>query len=122
MAARLLGATVVFGTMMPGFRCEDNGLALTPPMGWNPWNCWASDIDEVTIMAAARVMQGKLAPADFAAAVRDLGVPLSVRNMHGIAGANMDLSSDTIDYLAFISSLEPQLSEAASAPATVLMS
>ena len=58
--------------------------------------------------------QGKLAPADFAAAVRDLGVPLSVRNMHGITGANMDLSSDTIDYLAFVNSLEPRLAEAAS--------
>ncbi len=28
-------------------------LALTPPMGWNSWNCWASAIDDAKVRAAA---------------------------------------------------------------------
>lgn len=31
-------------------------LALTPPMGWNSWNVFASDIDEKTIMEIADAM------------------------------------------------------------------
>jgi len=29
-------------------------LALTPPMGWNSWNCWGLAVDEDKIMASAR--------------------------------------------------------------------
>mmetsp|Transcript_1174 Transcript_1174/g.1751 ORF Transcript_1174/g.1751 Transcript_1174/m.1751 type:complete len:469 (+) Transcript_1174:187-1593(+) len=32
-------------------RCLDNGLALTPPMGWNSWNAFRRDYDEVAISA-----------------------------------------------------------------------
>ncbi len=28
-------------------------LALTPPMGWNSWNCWAGAIDDAKVRAAA---------------------------------------------------------------------
>lgn len=28
-------------------------IALTPPMGWNSWNCWGKEIDEEKIRAAA---------------------------------------------------------------------
>jgi alpha-galactosidase len=28
-------------------------IALTPPMGWNSWNCWAQAIDEEKVRAAA---------------------------------------------------------------------
>lgn len=31
-------------------------LALTPPMGWNSWYCWAGSIDQQKMMAAADVM------------------------------------------------------------------
>ena len=31
-------------------------IALTPPMGWNSWNCWAKNIDAEKIRAAARAM------------------------------------------------------------------
>ena len=31
-------------------------LALTPPMGWNSWNIFAKDINEVNIKAAADAM------------------------------------------------------------------
>ena len=33
-----------------------NGLALTPPMGWNSWNHFATDIDDATIRAIADAM------------------------------------------------------------------
>jgi alpha-galactosidase len=31
----------------------DNSLALTPPMGWNSWNCYRSEIDDVKIRTIA---------------------------------------------------------------------
>jgi alpha-galactosidase len=31
-------------------------IALTPPMGWNSWNCWAESVDEAQVRAAADAM------------------------------------------------------------------
>jgi alpha-galactosidase len=31
-------------------------IALTPPMGWNSWNCWAGSVDEKKVRAAAQAM------------------------------------------------------------------
>lgn len=31
-------------------------LALTPPMGWNSWNCWGCSVDDAKIRAAADAM------------------------------------------------------------------
>lgn len=31
----------------------EHKLALTPPMGWNSWNCWASAVDDAKVRAAA---------------------------------------------------------------------
>jgi alpha-galactosidase len=33
-----------------------NGLALTPPMGWNSWNRFACDVNESTVRAVAAAM------------------------------------------------------------------
>ena len=30
------------------------GLALTPPMGWNSWNCWGLAVNEEKVVASAR--------------------------------------------------------------------
>jgi alpha-galactosidase len=35
---------------------KDNGLARTPPMGWNSWNHFAGKIDDRTVRAIADVM------------------------------------------------------------------
>ena len=35
-----------------------NGLALTPPMGWNSWNKFACDVNEKIVRAAADAMVG----------------------------------------------------------------
>ncbi len=31
-------------------------IALTPPMGWNSWNCWGSRVDQQEVLAAAQAM------------------------------------------------------------------
>lgn len=31
-------------------------IALTPPMGWNSWNCWAGAVDDAKIRASAQAM------------------------------------------------------------------
>ena len=34
-------------------------IALTPPMGWNSWNCWGHTVSQEKIMAAAVAMEEK---------------------------------------------------------------
>jgi alpha-galactosidase len=36
-------------------RCGDQ-ICLTPPMGWNSWNCWAESISQDKVLGAARAM------------------------------------------------------------------
>jgi len=31
-------------------------ISLTPPMGWNSWNCWAVSVDEDKVLRSARAM------------------------------------------------------------------
>src|SRR5208283_2381540 len=31
-------------------------IALTPPMGWNSWNCWAGAVDQQKVLQSARAM------------------------------------------------------------------
>ena len=33
-----------------------DNLALTPPMGWNSWNCWARDVTQEQVLSSARAM------------------------------------------------------------------
>jgi len=33
-----------------------DGICLTPPMGWNSWNCGATAVDEAKVRAAAKAM------------------------------------------------------------------
>jgi alpha-galactosidase len=35
--------------------CGDR-IALTPPMGWNSWNCWAQAVDQEKVLRSARVL------------------------------------------------------------------
>ena len=34
----------------------DRGLALTPPLGWNSWNCWGLSVDQEKVKAAGDAM------------------------------------------------------------------
>ena len=39
-------------------KVRDNGLARTPPMGWNSWNKFAGRVDDATVRAIADAMAG----------------------------------------------------------------
>ncbi|MGE5423815.1 MAG: putative Ig domain-containing protein [Syntrophothermus sp.] len=34
-------------------------ICLTPPMGWNSWNCWGTAVDETKVMASAKAFRDK---------------------------------------------------------------
>lgn len=34
-------------------------IALTPPMGWNSWNCWGRDVTQEQVLASARAMHDR---------------------------------------------------------------
>lgn len=36
-----------------------NKIALTPPMGWNSWNCWGRDVTQEQVLSSARAMHDK---------------------------------------------------------------
>jgi alpha-galactosidase len=31
-------------------------IALTPPMGWNSWNCWAQNVSDKNVRSSAKAM------------------------------------------------------------------
>ena len=41
---------------LPAVLALNNGLALTPQMGWNTWNHFGCGISEDTILSAAKAM------------------------------------------------------------------
>ena len=53
----MLEATNAHGKTQ-GELCIEVGekICLTPPMGWNSWNCWAGAVDEEKVKAAAQAM------------------------------------------------------------------
>ena len=53
--AVLLGLLVCFGIQfcIPSAHALENGLALTPPMGWNSWNRFACNVSEDLVKSAA---------------------------------------------------------------------
>jgi len=50
-----VGLILLLGIFPQGWT-KDDGLAQTPPMGWNSWNAFQADIDEAKIKAIADVM------------------------------------------------------------------
>jgi alpha-galactosidase len=45
------------GTAERDFRIvAGDTIALTPPMGWNSWNCWACAVDDKKVRATAKAM------------------------------------------------------------------
>ena len=48
---------LLLGTLiLPAARASDNGLALTPPMGWNSWNRFGCNVSEDLVKSAADAM------------------------------------------------------------------
>ncbi|MBN1844130.1 MAG: NPCBM/NEW2 domain-containing protein, partial [Sedimentisphaerales bacterium] len=55
--AVLLEAANARGTTRRQLRIEvGEKICLTPPLGWNSWNCWAGAVDAEKVMASARAM------------------------------------------------------------------
>ena len=48
--------STILALMVASARGLDDGLALTPPMGWRSWNCYNGDIDDATIRAVVDAM------------------------------------------------------------------
>jgi len=64
----------------------DNGLAITPPMGFNPWNCYGNRGDGVTediVLNAARAMAAKLADSGYKFVNLDCGWSTKHRDSEG---------------------------------------
>ena len=56
LAVNLLAAPALAETTQEVVNKAPNGLALTPPMGWNSWNKFACDNNEQTVRATADAM------------------------------------------------------------------
>ncbi len=53
----VLKAENQLGSDQRGFRLViGDQIALTPPMGWNSWNCWATSVDDAKIRSSAKAM------------------------------------------------------------------
>ncbi len=55
-AADVLPPSVSYIEPPPLHRVPDNGLAKTPPMGWNSWNLFAGKVDDQTVRTIADAM------------------------------------------------------------------
>ena len=76
-----------------------NGLALTPPMGWNSWNKFACDVNEQTVRATADAMA--------ASGMRDAGYQYVVIDdcWHGPRDANGFITADAQKFPSGIKAL-----------------
>jgi alpha-galactosidase len=55
-----LHATNARGTFVRQLRIEvGEKISLTPPMGWNSWNCWGVSVDQEKVLASARAMRDR---------------------------------------------------------------
>ena len=52
-----LQASNALGAVEKKFRIiVSDQIALTPPMGWNSWNCWAESVDQEKVLRSARAL------------------------------------------------------------------
>ncbi|MFA5889832.1 MAG: glycoside hydrolase family 27 protein [Actinomycetota bacterium] len=72
IAILITAAAMVFPVASPAAsHALDDGLAQTPPMGWNPWNAFGCDITEDLIRETADAMAEKLQGAGYEYLVLD---------------------------------------------------
>lgn len=77
------------GDGRPGAAREANGLALTPPMGWNSWNKFGCDIDAALIRRTADAM--------VSSGIKDAGYRYVILDdcWHGERDEHGDIQPDT---------------------------
>jgi alpha-galactosidase len=69
----------------------DNGLARTPPMGWNSWNAFGLQIDEARVRSTADAMvRGGLKDAGYEYVIVDAGWKAKSRDAKGRLRADQD--------------------------------
>ncbi len=67
----------------------DRMIALTPPMGWNSWNCWALSVSQEKVMSSAQALIDKgLADYGYCYMNIDDGWEAAKRNPDGTIGVN----------------------------------
>src|ERR1700733_5457320 len=52
----LCAVTALLVTAAPTVRAQANGVATTPPMGWNSWNKFRNKVDDAVVRAQADSM------------------------------------------------------------------
>ena len=57
MKGRILCFVIVVCSFLVAHADGADSLALTPPMGWNSWNCFSCDVNERQIREMADVMR-----------------------------------------------------------------
>jgi alpha-galactosidase len=63
---RRLALAAIAAALLPVFAHAESRAALTPPMGWNPWNAFRTEVSEDKIMAvAAKLKSAGLADAGY---------------------------------------------------------
>lgn len=69
-----------------------NGLAQTPPMGWNSWNKFACDVNEATVRRTADAL--------VASGMKDAGYQYVVIDdcWHGVRDARGDIQADPVRF------------------------
>jgi alpha-galactosidase len=95
----LVAAPVAAETTQEVVNKAPNGLALTPPMGWNSWNKFACNITEQTVRATADAM--------VTSGMRDAGYQYVVIDdcWHGPRDANGFITADTQKFPSGIKAL-----------------
>jgi alpha-galactosidase len=88
VAATLTAAPALAETTLEVVNKAPNGLALTPPMGWNSWNKFACDVNEQTVRDKADAM--------VSSGMRDAGYQYVVIDdcWHGPRDANGFITAD----------------------------
>ena len=88
MATMLSASVVLADTTQEVVNKAPNGLALTPPMGWNSWNKFACNVNEETVRDTADAMA--------ASGMRDAGYQYVVIDdcWHGPRDANGFITAD----------------------------
>lgn len=89
----VIGVLIAAAAISPPALALDNGLAETPPMGFNGWNAFARDVDETVIrQIAARLVSTGLRDAGYVYVNLDGGWMTTSRN------ANGDLVPDPVKF------------------------
>lgn len=52
----LIGGVGLIFILSRAAECLDNGLAITPPMGYNTWNAFHEEIDEQMVRESAEIL------------------------------------------------------------------